>query len=308
MIPTLVSLAERQNSVVTTAQARECGYSTDEIRGLVRGGTWVALRRGRYVAAEVWQALDGHGRLAARSAAVLLGFRTTVAAVSHATAAGLMELPVTGLSRRPIEVTTASGNPRRVAGLVVHAHQLPASDLAMAGGWLLSTSPARTIADCLRTAPFEDAVALADAALHRGITEIEAIRRALGSPSRPGSRAAERVLRSVDGRAESPGESRARLQIEAAFPGQFDQQVVVRGASGRAYRLDFAHRALKVAGEYDGKGKYDTREDLIAEKVREDDLRATGWQFFRLVAEDLAVPGRVRSVVGRAMGLALRAS
>ena len=308
MIPTLASLAERQNSVVTTAQARECGYSPDEIRGLVRSGAWVALRRGRYVDAEAWQQLDQHGRLAARAAAVLLGFRTTVAAVSHVTAAGLWELPVRGVSRRPIEVTTASGNPRRMTGLVVHAHQLPVADLTMVGGWLLSTSPARTVADCLRTVPFEDAVALADAALHRGITDVEAIRRALGNPSRPGSRAAERVLRSVDGRAESPGESRARLQIEAAFPGQFDQQVVVSGASGRMYRLDFAHRTLKVAGEYDGKDKYGNRDDVVAEKVREDDLRAVGWQFFRLVAEDLAVPGRVRSVVGRAMGLALRAS
>lgn len=308
MIPALASLAQRQSSVFTTAQARECGYSPDEIRGRVRGGAWVAVRRGRYVATETWEGLDEHGRLAARSAAVLLGFRTTVAAVSHITAAGLWRLPVRGMSRRAVEVTTASGNPRRVPGLVVHAHQLPASDLAMVGGWLLTTSPARTVADCLRTLPFEDAVALGDAALHQGLADVEAIRRTLGSPPRPGSRAAERVLRSVDGRAESPGESRARLQIEAAFPGQFDQQVVVRGASGRPYRLDFAHRTLRVAGEYDGGEKYGTRDDLMAEKSREDDLRAVGWQFFRLVAEDLAVPGRVPAVVNRAMSLALRAS
>lgn len=308
MIPTLASLADRQHSVITTAQARECGYSPDEIRGLLRGGQWVAVRRGRYAAADTWERLDEHGRLAGRACAVLLGFRTTVAAISHATAAGLLKLPVPGLTRRPIEVTTASGHPRRGKDLVVHAHPLPSSDLVLADGWLMSTSAGRTVADCLRTLPFEDAVVLADAAFHLGLTSPDQVRSAIGNPPRPGARAAERALGAADARAESPGESRARLQIEAAFPGQFEQQVEVAGASGHAYRLDFGHRSLKVAGEYDGKDKYRTRDDLVAEKIREDDLRAIGWQFFRLVGEDLAVAGRVRSVVGRAIGLALRAA
>jgi hypothetical protein len=110
------------------------------------------------------------------------------------------------------------------------------------------------------------------------------------------------------GRSESLGESRARLQIEASFPGQFDQQVLKRGASGRLHRLDFAHRTLKVAGEYDGGEKYDARDDLMAEKAGEDDLRAMGWHFFRLVAQDVAVPGRVPAVVNRALSLAQRVS
>lgn len=303
----LQSLAHQQFQVVTTAQAHECGYSVEEVRHALRSRSWMALRRGRYVQRSVWEGLDDLQQLEARASAVILGFRTSVVAVSHRTAAGIHGLPGGG-TKRAIEVTTASGRPRRAQGLVVHAHRLRTEDLTTHGGWLLVTSPARTVADCLRTLPYEDAVVMVDSGLQQGLVTIDSVVAALGDPPRPGARAAQRALAAANSGAESPGETRTRLLLDEAFPGRFESQVEIAGASGKVYRADFADPVLRVAGEYDGRDKYRTREDLVREKIREDDLRLVGWVFFRVTGADVKVPGRVASIAGRAIELARRAA
>jgi hypothetical protein len=72
--------------------------------------------------------------------------------------------------------SAVTGLPEAVARL--EPGQLPAHHVEELNG-LRVTSPARTVVDCLRELPLPDAVAIADAALRRGlieVAELEAVR------------------------------------------------------------------------------------------------------------------------------------
>jgi hypothetical protein len=97
----------------------------------------------------------------------------------------------------------------------------------------------------------------------------------------------KRMVPLLDGRADNPGESISRFRMiehNVAHP-ELQYEVVTR--SGRRYYLDFAWPDIMVAGEFDGKLKYTDRSVLLAEKDREDDLRADGWRFVRWGWDDM---------------------
>ncbi|MEO7423199.1 MAG: hypothetical protein ABIU87_12515 [Ornithinibacter sp.] len=117
------------------------------------------------------------------------------------------------------------------------------------------TTLARTAVDCLRSLPFPDALAVADAVVGRGVTpgELAGIRR---EQSRwPGVRAARRGIGLVDGRRESWLESASAATlygwIERGTP-----QVEVYDHGELLGRADVLWRGLKVVGEADGRGKF----------------------------------------------------
>jgi hypothetical protein len=91
------------------------------------------------------------------------------AVVSHVSAAALLGLPLWGMSMTRVHVIRArpTGG-RREHQLHVHALSLPADEIATVDG-LATTTPGRTLVDIGRTQPFDAAVAVTDAALHRGI-------------------------------------------------------------------------------------------------------------------------------------------
>jgi len=76
-------------------------------------------------------------------------------------------------------------------------------------------------------------------------------------------------------------------------------QVAFHDASGLIGYADMVWDDLRVIGEADGLGKYQSRSDLIAEKRREDRLRALGWIVVRWTWEEVfrnprAVAERIR--------------
>ena len=83
-----------------------------------------------------------------------------------------------------------------------------------------------------------------------------------------------------------------------------------RGASGLDYVADLGWPELRTIGEFDGRRKYDASgpmgpgHPLWQEKVREDDIRAAGWQVVRVVTEDFtdrpALRARFVAAFGRA--------
>lgn len=65
----------------------------------------------------------------------------------------------------------------------------------------------------------------------------------------------------------------------------------IRGADSRTYYVDLLWPATREVVEIDGAAKYQTRHDLIAEKRREDTIRAAGYRVRRIMAGDLWTTG-----------------
>lgn len=91
--------------------------------------------------------------------------------------------------------------------------------------------------------------------------------------------------------AESAPESYARgLFILAGHP----EPLVgceIRGANGKTYYADLLWPQTRQIVEIDGAEKYEDRRDLVAEKRREDAIRAAGYPVRRIMAGDLWITG-----------------
>lgn len=159
------------------------------------------------------------------------------------------------------------------------------------------TSVARTLVDLARSVPFEEAVVLADGALFARLVGPAELAAAQERASRwRGGPAALRAVSFADGRAESPGESRSRVAIWRAGLPPPVLQLEVRSASGRFLgRADFGWPKLATVGEFDGLVKYgrllrpgqSAADVVVAEKLREDDLRGERLGVVRWIWDDL---------------------
>lgn len=117
------------------------------------------------------------------------------------------------------------------------------------------------------------------------------------------------VLPLVRSGAQSPLESISRYQLVTLGLPEPQLQRAFSDADGVIGYADMAWPDLRVIGEADGFGKYDTRDDLIAEKVREDRLRALGWIVVRWTwNEILGQPRMVAARIRKAADVALTRS
>jgi hypothetical protein len=283
------------------------GVTADEVRRLLHTGDLVAVRRGAYARRGTMPA-DPVSRHALQARAAVREL-TAGAVVSHASAAVLHGLPLWNIPLTRVQVTrNRRSGARRTATLDVRAAALDADETVLVGPTTV-TSAARTVADLARTVPFEQAVVVADAALHRGLVTrsdlVEALARA---PHRPGNPRARRVVQFADGRSESVGESRSRYALHLARLPTPDLQWVVHAVDGaQLARVDFAWPAAGVVGEFDGRVKYgrsltpgrEPGEVVFAEKLREDAIRARGLRVVRWTWPDLQ---RFAPVVDRIRG------
>ena len=171
----------------------------------------------------------------------------------------------------------------------------------------------RTIAELGVRSSFERAVAAIDWAIRvrrragEPATTVDDIRAVADSLSLVRGRARlERALAFADGRAESPGESWARVLVhELGFEAP-DLQHEYRLLDGHVFRTDFRWASIRCAGEFDGLTKYRAAElrggrtaeqVVIEEKEREDAVRSTGDGMLRCVWADLRDPRRLRQVL-----------
>jgi predicted transcriptional regulator of viral defense system len=292
MHPLLRSAADRQLGLVTATDARRAGYDQAEVRRLCASGAWVALRRGVYVAADTLAGAEAQGgRHALDCLAVLLSLGRPSAVLSHASAARLWGLPV----RRGLPATVRLTDPtqwRRGRGYLVSQAALSEDEVTRRGPLPLTT-PTRTLVDCAREWPAEDAVVAMDAALLAGRTTTEDLAHAAAAAHhRPGAAQAVRAVALTDGRAESPLETRGRLRIIGSGLPAPQLQVEIRAGGRLVGVVDAWFADAAVAVEFDGQVKYTDpwREPgrvLWEEKRREDDLRALGIRFVRLADADL---------------------
>jgi hypothetical protein len=270
------------------------GLSDDELARLCRSGGLSRVRRGAYVDAD-------DRRLRAREARHALATHAALrqlppgAVASHASSAVLRGLPVWGIPLDRVHVTrdgTAGGHRRRT--LHVHVAPLDTDEVTTVDG-LAATTVARTLADLAREEPFEQAVAVVDAALRRHLVTRERLFRAIErAPRRHGVRAARRALAFADGAAESVGESRSRVLMDRArVPTPVLQWEVP--ALQWLGRWDFGWPELRTVGEFDGRFAYGRRlgagqyprEVLFAARRRADAARGAGFCVVRWGWADL---------------------
>lgn len=298
MHPALRARAERRFGLFTTAEAIAAGYGHSEIRSLCTTGHWVRLRRGVLISAPDLAAGEQRGnRHDLDCLAVLMSLGRPTAFVSHGSAAHLWKLPVPRALDPTIRLTDPEQWRRGRDWRMVCAPLAP-SERWRAGPVRL-TSAARTLVDCAREWPLEDAVVAMDAALLAGRTTLEELRRAAaGLHGWPGASRAVRAAALADGRAESPLETRTRLRIVGAGLPTPALQVEIHAGGRLVGVLDAWFEEAAVALECDGRVKYTdpwrgrTPERVLwEEKRREDELRSLGIGFVRVADADVS-PGR----------------
>ncbi|WP_172192690.1 endonuclease domain-containing protein [Actinomyces faecalis] len=115
---------------------------------------------------------------------------------------------------------------------------------------------------------------------------------------RRGRQRALRVLRLLDPLSESWGESRLRFILLAAGAPEPIAQTRV-DAGGCQYFIDLVIPGLRLAIEFDGRGKYTGPDTVYEEKKRQDALIRQGWDIMRVRTEDLRDPQRIVEEVMR---------
>lgn len=302
----LIARAQALKGVFSTADARAAGVNANDLRALVRAGTAVRVAPRAYVLGRAHAAATMPEELhRLETLAVLRSFDNRVAA-SHHSALALHRLPFWRVNTDEIHVCRRTGRSSRVRGRL-HIHESVTASPLMTSqlSGELTTSPALAVIGTAMANGVEAGVVAMDAALHAAKTSEDELTVMLSRMRlTPGITSARQALSLADARAESPGETRTRL-ILTSIPGSPEvlPQFEVRTPGGELVgRADF-RVGTKVLVEFDGRAKYgmDGRrreDDLWAEKLREDRLRALGYVVVRLVWADLDRP---RAVIQRVL-------
>jgi hypothetical protein len=261
-------------SPFTTAQAIEAGMSPWRLRQLVRDGALRRPLREVYVDAT----LDDSIELRARSAALVVSKSAVVTDRSAAWLWGVDALrPVDLDVPPPLEIFVLRGDTRVRRGEVGGGvRDLSAADITVVEG-VSVTTPVRTSLDLGCRLPRYEALAAMDAlsrSHHVGpqllASQLPRFRR------RRGVIQLRSLVGLVDARAESSGESFARLAIlDAGLPPPQPQFWVVEGET--SFRLDLAYPRLKVCVEYDGQDFHSTAEHRAHDARRRNWLGLRGW-------------------------------
>ncbi|WP_123372131.1 hypothetical protein [Cellulomonas sp. PhB150] len=205
---------------------------------------------------------------------------------SHTSAALLHGLTTWRTAAKAEIYQTTSRSGHGSSHLLRHVPMPPVADRATVVG-LPATTLARTAWDCMCVLPAGDALVVADAALHAGVTAAE-----LGAFARRGGRGhsrAMRILDVADDGPESAPESMCRYRLLVAGYPPLTTQIPVETRFG-TYFGDLGWPEWRVLFEYDGRVKYEgnATETFMAEKRRHDAVVEKGWRVLRVTKEDLA--------------------
>ena len=283
-----------QPETFRTGDARRAGVSVRDLREAVAAGHLVRLKRGWYTGHRLEWPSDRH-----RLLAEIESEQRAWAIPSHHSAAVLLGLPVFRPDWRVVHLMrTDSGPAQSRAGLVIHKR---VAEISVA-------SPALAIAQTALLCPVSGLMAY-DAALRadrvsRG--ELAAVTEQLVGWT--GYANVSVVSRLGDRRRESPLESRTAITFDRwTLP--LEPQFAVPSTP---YTVDGRIRGTRVLVESDGEEKYRDQSALMAEKVREDEIRSHDWVVVRVTADLLDRPNllhaRVRSALKSARTLGTAAA
>lgn len=247
-------------------------------RAQLRSSAWRQVRRGIYVDARV--PVD-HG-LAVAAAAMILPKGGLIAGRSAAWLYGVHQTAADD----PVDVLVPAKFARwALAGISVHAEQIPPADVGTLAKRRVTTCP-RACIDIARWHDVIVAVPIIDAMLASRLVTALDVRAQLGNAMCSGLAQAQHTLALCDGRAESPPESVLRVRlILAGLPAPVPQHEVWLDGQFIA-RLDLAWPEAKVAVEYDG-AWHAASGQLGRDRRRLNALIASGWTVIHVTAADM---------------------
>lgn len=157
-----------------------------------------------------------------------------------------------------------------------------------------ATSKEVTLVDCLRSLPYDEALAVADSALRAG--DEVALRRAARLARGPGSAQVHSVAERADGAAANPFESVLRAIAEEAGLSPVPQALITDVEPWM--RPDLADRERRIVLEADSFQWHGDRAALRRDARRYDVLVAAGWIVLRFAWEDVMLdPAFVRQIL-----------
>lgn len=260
----VVEAVEHAGGVATRAWLVEATSRAEVDRALLAGDL-VVLSRGRYALPVVDDAVREAHRL--------------TATVSHLSAALAHGWEVLQAPARP-HVTVRRNRVLTDAAVVPHWADLRASDREG-----VTTSPARTVLDCLRSLPFAEALAVADSALRHGFGP-EQLRRVTDTARGPGARRARRVAACASALAANSFESALRATALGVDGLQVRPQVEIRDPHFLG-RVDLADEALLLVLEADSWAWHGSRAAFERDCRRYNALVAHGWLVLRFGYDDV---------------------
>lgn len=231
--------------------------------------------------------------------------RVQDAVTSHTTAAISRGLPVLSSHLEQVQLSPISGrrgNPKQGPGYWLHCRPVPESEISTHLG-VPATDPLRTVVDCARLLDSDWGVAIADAALHRGLVAPEAlVARCAGVTRVKGAARVRQLPELASPLAESPGESLLRMRL-LRMGLEVAEQVVLHDVVGEP-RVDFVV-AGRLVVEFDGESKYAMNGDVPRahwlEKQRHDRIVETGYGAIHVVWAQLWDEPALRFRVNRAL-------
>lgn len=238
---------------------------------------------GRAQAAWLWS--DGRAVLVGHSAAALLGSKWIPADL-------------------PAEVSHPRGGSPK--GIALCQNEFRDDELCVVRG-IRCTTAARTAFDLGRRLTTEEAVIRIDALLNStrvSVSAVEAI--ATRYPGARGVRRLREALDLVDGRAESPQESRLRLLlVQSGLPRPATQIPIADTFGVVRRRIDMGWPQWLVGVEYDGEQHFSSAVDYENDIVRLEFLAERGWTIVRVSSRQLrlerpAIVARVRKALAAA--------
>lgn len=295
-------------------------YSARRLARLATSGSLIRVRRGLYLPFSVWNSLKPWEKYRMRIQAVhnLARIQPVFARES---AAQVMGLPIIRIPRDVQTVIPPGKNGGQNNRGVRRVNALEGDPPPWTMFGLLVTPPPQTVRDLAVQLPLTESLPAMDKLLQRKMlpgspantalvfTEENILDSASALPNKTQRRRVEKVLSVADPLSQSPGESFSRaIMVQNGFPTPV-LQVPFSDKRGLIGSPDFDWEEYKILGEFDGFEKYSAQrylkgrtpsEVVVAEKNRENRLRAKGYAVVRWVWDDLKNPRRLLDLLHEA--------
>ena len=286
-------MAGAQSGLFTRRQARACGYSDYQVRRRIEVGEWHVV---------LGPVLANRSAVpSARLTDLAAGLAIPGGALAGPSDARFHQIPVE--DTRTWIAMPASANPRLPAVLPLRG-PLPVRDVVLRSGVRITTRP-RTVFDCLRVLPDQQAIDLLDRALQQKWTTVEELVGRVRAYT--GRRGAGRLARLVGYTASGARSGAERVAVgllrRAGIEGWEANAPIHDGAGVLIGIGDLVFRAARVVVEVDGWAYHSTPERFARDRYRQNRLVGAGWTVLRFTWRDLT--GRAGYVVDtllRALG------
>lgn len=211
------------------------------------------------------------------------------AAFSHWTAAALLGVPTRNCPSVHVVLAPRRVLPQR-ADLVVHGRTLLPEDIEEIRG-LRVTAGARLYVDLAELLTHPELVAVGDAVLRHGMTDIDALtQRVTAAAGRRGVARARDCLGRLDARAQSAPESAVRYWLSSHDLPPATPQLAITDQYGQVVaHADLGYEEWKVLVEYEGR-QHAAGEQFDRDVERYSRMAAQGWLVLRFAREHLRRP------------------